>query len=288
MVCPSCSLDNDPSSAFCARCNAALTLPAPTTPGPVRPAPYTGSEPSAAYAEEPRYAEQAAQFRPTAPARPRRSAGGWPIAVVGIVLVLVAGGVTAFVLHDGDAGAETTPTAPTNVVPAPESPTPVEESTTVEAPTTEPGDPQSQAAAVDSLLDDSTASRRKLNEGIDLVNRCTRLSRAVSDLREVGIERRAQLDSLQSMDLSALPDGERIRSTLSDALRNSIDADAAFVRWAEGAQGNGCQPSGQRSADYADGRRLSTQARAAKVAFLAIWNPVASVNGLPARSEKYI
>jgi hypothetical protein len=112
---------------------------------------------------------------------------------VAIVLLLVAGGLTAFILRNSDADAgiarpTPAPVAPTNAAAPTPAPTdgPTEVPTTDPAPTEEPGDPQALAAAMADLLVDSGASRDKLNAGIDLVNRCTQLSRAVSGLQEVG------------------------------------------------------------------------------------------------------
>jgi hypothetical protein len=90
------------------------------------------------------------------------------------------------------------------------------------------------------------------------------------------------------MELSALDNGGQLRSMLTNALQNSLAADASYVVWAQGAQSNGCRPSAQRRSVFAEGARRSTAAQKFKKSFLAAWNPVAASSGFPQRTIKQI
>ena len=161
--------------------------------------------------------------------------------------------------------------------------------TTDPTPTPSPTvDQLTQAAVIDDLLDRSVASRNKLNQAIDRVNRCTDLDGALADMRTVGDERRAQLSEAGSADLSALPEGEELRRELSAALQHSLQADEAYVRWTQPTVSGGCAGTPARAAAQRDGRSASDQAGAAKVVFLARWNPIAADLGLPTRSRDKI
>ncbi|GAA2588029.1 hypothetical protein GCM10010435_77970 [Winogradskya consettensis] len=149
-------------------------------------------------------------------------------------------------------------------------------------------EPLLQARAIDRLLGRSRVSRDKLNSAIDRVGRCTGLGGAIDDLQAVGRERRAQIAEVTGADLSALPDGEVLRSRLVTALQFSLDADAAYVEWAEPTLAGRCANTAARKAAYARGRSASDQAGAAKEDFLTAWNPVATSLGVPPRTRQGI
>ena len=253
MVCPTCGLENDPSSRACARCNTAL-IPAPTTE---LTAPIYGRAP--------------------------RGPGRLPLYAAAASVLLIAVVAAGIVIYRGDQAAD--PAVPAEVAP-PTQPIPGDSEPT--PPPTEGPSIQAQATGIDRLLDQSVASRRKLNAAIDLVNRCTALSTALSDMRDVGTERQQQLHIAGGADLSALPNGEQLRTALSDALRNALAADRGFVSWTAPTVAGGCADTGRRRAAYAQAQAASTRAQEAKKRFLAIWNPIAAQQGLPARSNKDI
>ncbi|MFF5233087.1 hypothetical protein [Dactylosporangium sp. NPDC000521] len=146
-----------------------------------------------------------------------------------------------------------------------------------------PGDPRAQAAAVDAVLDASVASRTKLNDAIARVDDCASVEQAIGDLRAVGAERQAQLDSVAALDLSAIPEGEQLRGLLTEALRHSLAADRGFVASARVVQDGGCDGGGR--ADYQEAQRQSRLAGDAKERFLAVWHPIAARHGLRERSS---
>jgi hypothetical protein len=224
------------------------------------------------------------------PLKPSRSRAMLPLTVIVVVLV-IASTVIAVVKLRGASG--TAGPGPTGAVtthdggPAPANTTPVAVATTPAAGTTAPAaDPKAQAAAVDALLDASISSRTKLNAAIDLVNKCTLIEKAISDMQTVGNERQSQIDSVTRFDLSAIPEGEQVRSMLKEALGFSLAADRNFVPWGQAEQGSGCNGGGQGY--YDEAQRQSKNASDAKGRFLGVWNPVAARYGLRNRSSNDI
>ena len=270
MVCPACGLANDPSSTTCARCNAALI---------------------GTIAAQPTAAQHAPTQAYSAPLQSRTSPRVWWIAGLAVVVILLSvTGVGVLVYINGDdadggtggqAGNALPLAEPTGSTPSPTAlpPAPTEASG---------GSAQDQAAALDGVLDASVLSRRKLNQSIDKVRRCTQLSLAVSDMRAAGDERRAQLSTVDSVAVDQLPNGERLRSTLHTALDNALQADGAYLDWAEATPAKGCGDTAERRAAFGRGEAASARAGAAKTDFLRLWNPIATDLGLPTRSRQNI
>jgi hypothetical protein len=249
MECASCGLDNDPAATHCARCGTPFPAPAFVPARSLSPAglPYPP---------------------PQAPP-PRR---GFPIAplVIGLAVVLLVGVILAGVLlvrRDKPA----TPAA-SKATPAAGKATP---------------DARAQAEVIDRLLDESTASREKLNKAIEKVNRCTQLDAALADMRAVGDERNQQIATLDAADVSAIDTGS-LRSSLKSALRAALGADQQFVAWAAPTVSGGCGDTAARTAAWRSAQEFSKQAQAAKKTFVAQWNPVATPLGFGERSTQRI
>ncbi len=106
-------------------------------------------------------------------------------------------------------------------------------------------------------------------------------ARQVFDQAAAG--RRSVLGDLSGLDLSAVPQGETLRSTLRTALQASADADSAFAAWAA-RQAGSCTP-GADDPDLTRGLQLSAApAGPAKDEFVTLWNPLAQRAGLAPRS----
>jgi hypothetical protein len=269
MVCPTCGLENDPTSTACARCNTTLSEP-PTAPLTAQTAP-------------PAYRPVEAPAYRAAPARQ----GRLPLFAAAAAVLLIAAVVAAIIVYRGQG------VPPTRVLPGPGPTLPAtaepNQPATVTPESTQPAtqgpSAHDQAVVIDRLLGRSVASRRKLNAAIDLVNRCTALGAALARMRDVGNERQQQLDAVGSADVSALPNGDQLRAALGDALRNALAADQAYVSWTAPTVSGGCANTARRRTAFAQGRAASDQAQAAKKNFLAIWNPIAAQYGLAQRSS---
>ena len=140
--------------------------------------------------------------------------------------------------------------------------------------------PDDQAATIDGILGWSRRSRLALFGALNDLGACRDATGATAKLRKVANDRARQIDALDDVDVSGLPGGGSLRSTLLRALSYSLKADQAFVRWGDN-QGSGCREDG----DYAEGLSFSRNATAAKKQFVSMWNPVARTYGLPEYRE---
>ena len=147
---------------------------------------------------------------------------------------------------------------------------------------------QEQAGSIEALLDRSAASRAKLNRAIQQVQGCKELAGALADMRSVGVERTGQIADTGTVVVSALPDGERVRTSLKAALGYALEADRAFVAWAEPTVADGCAETPARRTAWAQGQASSAQAQTAKKQLIAVWNPIAAQFGFKQRTTQAI
>jgi hypothetical protein len=146
---------------------------------------------------------------------------------------------------------------------------------------------RTQGAAIDALLQQSIDIRLRLNTAIQQVQECRSVAQAVTDLNALTTERQQQVDLLAGLDLSGVPDGEQLRTDLSEAFSHAYVADVAFRKWAAAANSD-CSTSSERRDLFEQGTEASERTRAAKDRFLRSWNPVATQLGLPTRSVQEI
>ncbi|GAA3445241.1 hypothetical protein [Planomonospora venezuelensis] len=144
-----------------------------------------------------------------------------------------------------------------------------------------------QAEAMDSLLTESGEARSGLGPALDRLRSCTDTSAALATVERVTEIRREQVSRVETLAVDALDGGERVRESLAEALTASRDADEKFLAWAA-RQDADCRPGSVDDPDYRGGLSHSTEATAAKRAFLAAWNPLAVRYGLPERAEHEI
>ncbi|KUL39899.1 zinc finger Ran-binding domain-containing protein [Actinoplanes awajinensis] len=292
MRCEACGLDNDPSLEYCDNCehplrdSGATVISAPQPVAVPRPRPAPAPAPRDDDDDDYDYGYDRDATRvvvpgpPPAPSRPLTR----PVLIGVAVLALAgaAGGVALALHRDEKQAVDPGPVASSTFAEPPASLPPSEISSPSPSPTV---DPAVQGAAVDQLLDQSGQSRLKLVEANDVVFSCGDLAGAIERLQEVGTERGAERAALNGLDLSALTNGEQIRSTLDTAFSHSLAADRHYVKWAQERQGNGCRKTAKAEAHRIAGDAESTSAGAAKKQFLSLWNPVAVGLGLPARER---
>jgi hypothetical protein len=249
----------------------------PVSPTPISVTPISGSP-------------QPGYYQPLAPPK-RGSRVVLPLTVIVVVLVIASTVIAVVKLTGGSAatpgsnGANGSAGGTTAIATNSGNPAPTGTTAPAPQPTGNP-DPKAQAAAIDAILDASISSRTKLNAAIDLVNKCTLIEKAISDLQTVGVERQDQIDHVTRFDLSAIAQGEQLRSMLKEALGYSLAADRSFVPWAQAVQGTGCNGGGQ--GHYDEAQRQSKNASESKGRFLGAWNPVAAQYGLRNRSSNDI
>jgi hypothetical protein len=219
------------------------------------------------------------------PQAPQQRSGVSPIwwltgAVLVLALAVLATQLPIF--HKTSAQPVASPTQPasgsSSPVPAP--------GTTGPAPGPPPGPSQDpagypEAQAVNGILSVTGGSRSSLGSALNDLGNCTNIDGAVGVLQRVASERSDQVTRAQQLDVHALPSGDVIKSTLIEALSDSLQADNAYVAWGRNEQVYGCGADQNKAA----GDQASAAATSAKQRFVAAWNPVALRYGLPARVE---
>lgn len=285
MRCEVCGLNNDPSLDYCDNCEHPLresTTAVLATP----PRPRRAPAPVAVFDEDDDVTVAAGPAFKDPMVEPTRLGRPLIVGVAVLALAGAAGGVVLASRHGDEPGAlpGTTPATSSYVEPSSAPPT-----TASPEPSPSPtADPAAQGAALDQLLDRSKRSRDKLTQANDAVFRCSDLAGAITRLRAVGTERRAERTDLSRLDLSAIPNGDAIRAALDSALAHSLTADGYYVKWAQEKQGNGCRETATAKSHRVGGDDESQVAGSAKLQFLGLWNPVAAGLGLPTRDRQGI
>ncbi|WP_106402379.1 hypothetical protein [Actinocorallia populi] len=132
------------------------------------------------------------------------------------------------------------------------------------------GDPQVEAQAVDTLLGDMSASRKKLST---ITYTCANKDQDIATFKTAIEEREGQLSTAGELSLSALDNGEAVKKALVDALQASIDSNQEALTWL--ADEDGCdKDAAARLKDVTD------KATDTKREFLDLWNPIATEQGL--------
>jgi hypothetical protein len=172
---------------------------------------------------------------------------------------------------------------PTRGRPALSSPATPSAGSSSPTPTPTPTLASRQAAAVDDLLSSSAATRKALQGAVTEVGDCTNLPGAVSQIQDAVNRRSTEYKQAAALSTSALADGTIVKTDLTAALRNSLDADRDYLAWAQQQLTLGCAPATQSSA-YTAAYNADTQADAAKAAFVRVWNPIAARYGIQQES----
>lgn len=166
-------------------------------------------------------------------------------------------------------------------------PSPTQPGGAPHSPTAADSQAATEAKSVDTLLDESSRSRKvitpelsALTKGCDKVDPAT----AVGDLNTAIHDRTDVLRQLPAMPLAAIPNGAALRQKLTRAMTASVQADRDYLRWVQLLVSSGCA-----STDHSGlvaGNTVSTrQATPAKRAFVSMWNPLAKKYGLPHRAD---
>jgi serine/threonine protein kinase len=226
-------------------------------PGPVHPDPVSG--PGRLYSRRPRHHSRRPRHR-------RRT--------IGLILGLAAAGIVAAVavgviFSARPARGRPALSSPATTSARPSSPTPTPTSTLASR----------QAAAVSDLLSSSATTRKALQGAVTEVGDCTNLSSAVSQIQDAVNLRSTEYKQAAALSTFALADGTIVKTDLTTALRNSLDADRDYLAWAQQQLALGCAPATQSSA-YNAAYNADAQADAAKAAFVHVWNPIAARYGI--------
>jgi serine/threonine-protein kinase len=143
-----------------------------------------------------------------------------------------------------------------------------------------------QAASVNTLLGSSLVARRALADAVTSVRGCAHVPLSVSHIQRVVNRRSAEFDQAKTLKLNAIAGGPRIKADLLAALRNSLDADQAYLTWAKQMSAR-CKPN-RKSSAYSAAIAADSQAANSKQVFVRAWNPVAAKYGLPQKTATSI
>ncbi len=182
-----------------------------------------------------------------------------PLLVGGIAAVVLLGGGLAYVLTQG--------------VPGAGKKTHSSEGKTGAATTAQ------QAAAVNEILKSGQTARGHLPARL---RTCDDVSAGVPGFQQVVRDRQQELSQSKELAVDRLQNGARLRRSMIAAYQSSLNADQAYLAWAQEIQARGC---GHRiaplTAHYKDAISANGKAGPAKRQVVALWKPNASSHGLP-------
>ena len=249
------------------------------TPAPMQSVPGRPQSPDA---QPPAGPGRASPDSVSGPGRPYPRQRRHRSAVIGLILALAAVSIAATV-----AIGVVVPARPTRGRPAVSSPAATSVRSSSPAPSSASSLASRQAASVNDLLSSSAATRKAMQGAVSEASDCTDLSSAVSQIQNAVNQRSTEYNQASAMSTSALADGALMKTDLTAALRNSLDADKDYLAWARRQLKLGCAPAAQSSA-YNAAYNADMQANAAKEAFVQVWNPVAAQYGIPQESPDSI
>lgn len=164
------------------------------------------------------------------------------------------------------------------------------QSATLERSVSTTNEARQQAAALNELLDRSALQRDRVATATGQIERCEGLSAARQDLLDAAAGRQSLVNELNQMDLSDLPDNQRLSVDLEDAWDASADSDRNYADWAQQSQATGCPPGGPapRTAAHRAAQSTDQLASESKESFVELWNPIGSAYDLPERTAREI
>lgn len=253
--------------ALTAACDAINAKSAPSPPTKARTPNRTPIRPINQTTTSPQPRPRASQVKPpayTPPASPRRRTGAktfGTLVVAAILAVVVAVGLHALDAH------------PTGLA------------QTATSGGTESGQTSTsqQVAAKDLsvLLSQSAAERNSIVNAANDVSRCgPNLSQDPQIFQSAATSRHNLLSKLANLPgRSALP--AQMTQALASAWQASEEADQDFAAWAQDENSQGCTADDTSDSNYQAAKDPDQQATTSKMAFVSLWNPVASKYGLP-------
>jgi len=152
--------------------------------------------------------------------------------------------------------------------------------------TTPPAVTEQQAATgLSGLLTESVANRSAIVNASNDAGTCGgSYSQDAQVLRQAAASRRSLITRLDSLPgAQMLP--VQMLSDLRSAWQVSATADDDYARWADDEAARGCTTNDQW---YAATSTPNQQATADKMAFIALWNPIAGHYGLPAYTQSQL
>jgi flagellar basal body-associated protein FliL len=195
--------------------------------------------------------------------------------LIGVAVLLVAAvGAVAFVFLSKGDDAKPVASKTSQPVTQPGDKTPVKSSPQAVA----------QAKKVNSLLNASARSRKVLGVALAQAGACAKLPQAIPTMEKVVVQRQQQLAVAQGLQIPALgANAVPLRTSLTNAIKFSLDADVSLLNWAKAHQG--CKGKTPSDPNFVNASKLSNSATGAKNKFKGIWNKIAPALGFQKRAQ---
>lgn len=151
------------------------------------------------------------------------------------------------------------------------------------------GNEATSASAVAALLAQSADARSTVIAATQAVENCTAdPDSQIPQMSAAEAQRTSALQQLGSINANDFPDGSTMISDLSAAFNASNQADQGYAAWMSDVEGTQCPYATSSDSNYQAASAASSQAVAAKSAFLALWNPIAAQFNLTQYSQDQI
>ena len=145
------------------------------------------------------------------------------------------------------------------------------------------GSETDQAAAMNSLLQQSSSSRSSVISNVAEVQDCSDVTDGTSGLQQDVSDRQNELGQAEDLSAGALPNGVTLKADLVQAIQNSLTADNDFLNWAQGV--GSCTGPAPEDSNYQAAMAASQTAVSYKNKFVALWNPIAQNQGFSTLSQ---
>ena len=136
-----------------------------------------------------------------------------------------------------------------------------------------------QAAAVNQVLKSGKAARGHLPSPL---RTCHDVSAGVPGFQQVVRDRQQELSRSRGLNVDRLRDGSSLRRSMIAAYQTSLNADRAYLAWAQEIRARRCGGrTAPLTAHYKDAISANEKAGPAKRQVVALWRPIAKDHGLP-------
>lgn len=122
----------------------------------------------------------------------------------------------------------------------------------------------------------SALARKAIESAVNGVGSCRlKPAQGISTLGSAINRREVAVNRTEKLPVNTIPNGVTLRSDLLQVLRESSDADNAFIGWMHDNANSSTCPVSTTGPAYQAGYRASQRAVTAKNQFLKLWNPLA-------------
>jgi predicted RNA-binding Zn-ribbon protein involved in translation (DUF1610 family) len=145
-----------------------------------------------------------------------------------------------------------------------------------------------QASALSDLLVQSSNDRFDIDLAVRAIGNCGNLEDAETVLNDAASSRQSLLNQVQSLSLTSIPSGAQLAQLLTTAWTNSMASDQSYSEWAGDEINNGCTRNDTSDLNYQNAQVTDQNSTNAKTSFVQLWNPIATMYGLPTQSPTSI